>query len=383
MQRTRMANHYDVIVLGVGGMGSATLYHLAKRGIRACGIERYEIAHERGSSHGDTRIIRKAYMELPSYIPLLNRAYELWEQLEKETGAELLLRTGLLLAGSAKSQVTRGLEDCYQKYKLPHTEMKASEVAQLYPQLNLPEDWAATFDPFGGILRVEECVRQHAWMAQKHGATLHTGEVVLSWKSEGDRVLVETEKRKLTADRLILTAGSWSVRTLLDVGIKIRILRKVLLWYLGSGVENYRREIFPCFCIGIGSGSKFIYGFPVTDKWGLKVAEHNLTRNEIANPLKVNRRLGKDDEKPVLEFLGRFFPLLSPQRSKFTTCLYAMSPDENFIIDFHPEYKNVVIAAGFSGHGFKFASVIGEVLVDLAVEGETKHPIEFLKLDRF
>ena len=310
-----MANHYDVIVLGVGGMGSSTLYHLAKRGIRVCGIERFEIAHDRGSSHGDTRIIRKAYMEHPSYIPLLNRAYELWEQLEKETGAELLLRTGLLLAGSPKSEITKGLKDCYQKHELPHTAMQGSEVDQLYPQLNLPEDWVATFDPFGGILRVEECVRQYASLARKHGATLHTSETVLSWKSEGDRVLVETERRNLTADRLILTAGSWSVRTLQEIGIEIKILRKVLLWYLGSGVENYRREVFPCFGIGIGSGSEFIYGFPVTDNWGLKVAEHNLTRNEIANPLKVNRRLGEDDEKPMLEFLGQFFPLLSPKRS--------------------------------------------------------------------
>ncbi|AWT59831.1 MAG: Monomeric sarcosine oxidase [Candidatus Moanabacter tarae] len=378
-----MANHYDVIVLGVGGMGSSTLYHLAKRGIRACGIDRFEIAHDRGSSHGDTRIIRKAYMELPSYIPLLNRAYELWEQLEKETGSKLLLQTGLLLAGSPESEITQGLEDCYQKHELPHTAMKASEVDQLYPQLHLPEDWVATFDPFGGILRVEECVRQYASMARRYGANLYTGEAVLSWKSEGNKVLVETERRNLTADRLILTAGSWSVRTLLDIGIEIKILRKVSLWYLGSGVENYRREVFPCFCIGIGSGSKFIYGFPVTDNWGLKVAEHNLTRNEIDNPLKVNRCLGEEDEKPVLEFLGHFFPQLSPKRSKFTTCLYTMSPDENFIIDFHPEHENVVIAAGFSGHGFKFASVIGEVLVDLAVNGETKHPIEFLKIDRF
>ena len=331
----------------------------------------------------DTRVIRKAYMEHPDYVPLLHRAYELWEELEEETGVELFLRTGLLLAGAPDSEVMRGLEECYRAHDLPHQELDSAEVGRRYPQLKLPGTWNATLDPLGGILRVEECVRQHAATAQRHGATLLTGEEVRSWKADGEGIVVETAGTRLTADRLILSAGAWSAATLRAVGVEMKVLRKVLFWYAGRGMEEYRRQVFPCFCIGTGAGSEFIYGFPVIDEWGLKVAEHNLTRKEVPDPLAVNRRLEEDDELPVTRFLEHFFPRLQPKRSKFTICLYTMSPDGNFVIDRHPEHENVVIAAGFSGHGFKFASVVGEILADLALEGKTKQSIGFLRVGRF
>ncbi len=377
-----MDDPYDVIVLGVGGMGSAALYHLAQRGVRACGIERFGIAHDRGSSHGDTRIIRKAYMEHPDYVPLLHRAYDLWEELEEETGRELFLRTGLLLSGPPESEVMRGLAACYEEHNLPHEELDAEELRRRYSQLRLPADWSASFDPLGGILRVEECVRQQVAMAQRHGATLFAGEEVRSWKAEGEGVVVETERRRLSAGCMILTAGAWAVPALGELGVEMKVLRKLLFWYGGQGVEEYRREVFPCFCIGVGSGSELIYGFPAIDEWGLKITEHNISHKEILDPLKVNRQLEDDDESQVLQILERFFPRLKPERSKFVTCLYTMSPDENFIIDRHPEHKSVVIGAGFSGHGFKFASVVGEILADLALEGETKQPIDFLRIGR-
>ncbi len=368
---------YDVVVAGAGGMGSAALYHLARRGVRVCAVERFGIAHDRGSSHGDTRIIRKAYMEHPDYVPLLHRAYALWEELEAEAAAELFARVGLLVAGDPDSEAMRGQAACYQAHDLPHEQLDAAALAVL----SLPAAWRGFYDPLGGFLRVEDCVRRHVALAQKHGAKLYTGEVVLSWQREGEGVVVETTRRRLLTARLVLATGAWAVPELGRLGVAACVVRKVQLWYQGRGVEQYARGAFPCFFIA--DGERYFYGFPAEEPWGLKLAEHNVSHDPVADPLQLNRALTDGDQTPVRDFLARFFPALQPALSKYAVCMYSLTPDKHFVLDVHPECPAVVLGAGFSGHGFKFAPVVGEILADLALEGATQHPIEFLRLSRF
>ena len=376
-----VTERYDVVVAGAGGMGSAALYHLARRGVRVCAVERFGIAHDRGSSHGDTRIIRKAYMEHPDYVPLLHRAYALWEELAAEEAGELLAQVGLLVAGDPNAEAMQGQAACYQAHDLPHESLDAATIAVRYPSLALPAEWSGFYDPLGGFLRVEEGVRRHVALAQKHGAQLYAGEAMLSWRREGEGVVVETERRRLLATRLVLTAGAWAVPELCRLGVAAQVVRKVQLWYQGRGVEQYARGAFPCFFIA--DGAHYFYGFPAEVPWGLKVAEHNVSHDPVADPLQLNRALTADDQRAVLDFLARFFPALQPALSKYAACMYSLTPDKHFVLDVHPECPAVVLGAGFSGHGFKFAPVVGEILAELALEGDTKHPIEFLRLSRF
>ena len=376
-----VTERYDVVVAGTGGMGSAALYHLARRGGRVCAVERFGIAHDRGSSHGDTRIIRKAYMEHPDYVPLLHRAYALWEELEAEEAGELLARVGLLVAGDPNAEAMQGQAACYQAHDLPHESLDAATIATRYPSLALPAEWSGFYDPLGGFLRVEEGVRRHVALAQKCGAQLYAGESMLSWRREGDGVVVETERRRLLATRLVLTAGAWAVPELCRLGVAAQVVRKVQLWYQGRGVEQYARGAFPCFFMA--DGAHYFYGFPAEVPWGLKVAEHNVSHDPVADPLQLNRALTAGDQRAVLDFLARFFPALQPVLSKYAACMYSLTPDKHFVLDIHPECPAVVLGAGFSGHGFKFAPVVGEILAELALEGDTNHPIEFLRLSRF
>jgi len=379
-----LAEHYDVVVVGAGGMGSAAIYHLAQCGISVCGIDRFNFVHDRGSSHGETRIIRKAYLEHPDYVPLLDRAYELWGELEAESEAELFTRCGLLALGHGASRVIRGQEACYAEHDLPHEVLGEDELRRRYPALAVGEGWRAYYDPLGGFLRVEDCVEKHLDLAQKHGATLYAGERVLGWESVGDGVRIETDKRQIAAGRLVLTTGPWATPELRSLGIKTQVVRKVLFWYEGEGVEQYAVERLPCFLVGEDDTENTFYGFPAMEPWGLKVADHNVMMHKVVeDPLELNRTLEADDEAPVRRFVERFFPRLRARRSRHAVCMYTMTPDEHFVVDKHPEHAAVVLAAGFSGHGFKFSSVMGEILAELALEGKTRQPIDFLRAGRF
>ncbi|MBI4558247.1 MAG: N-methyl-L-tryptophan oxidase [Candidatus Hydrogenedentes bacterium] len=361
-------------------MGSAALYHLAKRGARICGVERLGVAHDRGSSHGSLRMIRKAYFEHPDYIPLVERAYELWRALEVESGKSLLTECGLLLSGRPDFTLIRGLEECYGQHDLPHERLTAGEAMRRYPQFRLPEDHAAFWDPVGGYLRVEECVATHLALAQLHGADVLAHEDVLSWSSADDLVTVTTDQRTLQAKCLVLTAGAWMGAVFAELRAPFRVLRKVQLWYDSPNRARYEAGAFPGFYVDTDYGG--FYGFPAVDETGMKIAEHT-GGEEVSNPDELDRGLHSQDEAKILKFLGETFLGMQPRRTKFSACMYSMSADGNFIVDRHARFANVVLAGGFSGHGFKFASVIGEILTDLALEGRTRHPVEFLGLSRF
>ncbi len=373
-------NHYDVVVLGLGGMGSAALYQLAKRGISACGIEQHHVAHDLGSSHGEVRVIRKAYHEHPDYVPLLHRAYDLWAETEAEAGQSLMTACGLVLAGAPDSETIRGLDECYARHDLPRERLDRASLRERVPQMHVPEDFEAFFDPIGGYLRIERCVQAHLKLAGDHGAEIRLHERAISWTADTGGVSVATDKGELRASALIITMGPWAREVLLELGIQSKVLRKVQLWYDSPNIERFREGELPIFLVERDYG--IFYGFPSIDDAGLKVAEHS--GGEIVDvPDTVDRSLRETDEAPVLRFLGDTFPELRPVLRRFSVCMYTMTPDAHFVLDTHPEYSNVVIGAGFSGHGFKFASVVGEVLADLALEGQTRNPIGFLRLDRF
>jgi sarcosine oxidase len=378
-----MEPSWDCIVLGTGGAGSAALYHLSKRGARALGIDRFPPGHDRGSSHGDTRIIRQAYFEHPDYVPLLLRAYQLWRELEERSGKELYGEVGLLQVGPPGGQVVPGVVESARNHGLPVEELSGREVQARFPGFRVDPEMSGVFERRAGFLRVEECVRAHAEEARRLGAELRTGESVRGWRAEGSGVAVETDCGTYRAGRLIITAGSWAGTLLEGLGLHLEVRRKPLLWYATRGDgpgDLYRAERgCPCFLYEVPEG--IFYGFPRIDRFGLKAAEHT-GGERVADPLQVDRSLRDLDRRPVDGFLRRHLPGVGGEILKHVVCMYTMTPDEHFIIDRHPRHSQVAIAAGLSGHGFKFTAVLGEVLAQLVLDGRAELPIGFLACDR-
>jgi len=370
---------YDVIVMGVGGMGGAALRALARRGAKVCGIERFGIAHDRGSSHGATRIIRKAYFEHPDYVPLLHRAYDLWDELEGATGADLLHRCGFLTCGAPDSETIQGLVRCYGAHDLPHERLEPGDLRRRYPQLSLEGGQVGFLDSLGGYLRVEECVRCLVQEAVDAGAELALDEPVGSWTERDGQVVVASRSGERTASALVLTTGAWAAAELTGLGVAAEVWRKVVFWYPAAEPDRYRETIFPTFYVETDYGH--FYGFPAIDERGIKVAEH-VAVTPIDDPGAIERQLLPGDELPVRRFLAAVMPGVEPARTAHSVCMYTITPDRHFVVDRHPRHAAVVIGAGFSGHGFKFAPVIGEALADLALEGRSALPIGFLGLDR-
>jgi len=373
------SNRYDAIVVGLGAMGAAALQQLARRGVKVLGIEQHPIAHDLGSSHGTVRAIRKAYFEHPDYVPLLERSYELWNDLENATGEQLLNQCGLLLTAKPDSETMRGLETCYAEHSLPHERLNAQEVQKRYPQITPPEDHTALFDPSGGYVFAETSVRRLITQAEGLGADVRIHEQVQGWKADAQGVTVHTVDSEISAGSLIITVGPWATTLLAELGVELKVLRKPQLWYDSPHIDRYRPPEFPCFATEMDSG--FFYGFPALGDQGLKIAEH-LGGSHVDDPSNIDRALHPGDETEALEYLQQVFPRFAPRLKHFSICMYTKSPDDHFIIDTHPQFERVVLAAGFSGHGFKFAPLVGEVLTDLAIEGRTEHPIDFLRLGR-
>lgn len=374
-----MAETFDYIVLGLGGFGTSALYHLAARGASVLGIERFEIAHDRGSSHGETRIIRKAYIEHPDYVPLVLRAYELWAALADEAGRKLYELPGLILAGPPEGEAISGTRLAARLHDLAIEEVEPSVAEQRFHGFRFPEGFAVMFDVDAGFLFVEECQRAHAECAVARGATIHTEETVLQWISDGRRVHVQTDRARYEAAGLIVTAGAWTAEILADLAIPLTVLRKLLFWHdVQSGDYNHSAGA-PAYYFELPAGH--FYGFPSLDGQTVKVAEHTGGRT-VAHPSDLDRECHSQDVQPVSQFLQQALPEVVPQPTRHSTCMYTLTPDHHFIVDRHPRFGNIVVGAGFSGHGFKFTSVIGEALANLALAGKTDHPIGFLSIDR-
>lgn len=370
----------DVVVLGLGGMGSAAAYHAASRGARVIGLEQFEAVHARGSSHGDVRVIRKGYFEHPDYVPLLHRAYELWEQLEEAAGKKFLTYTGALMSGPPDADYMAALETCYRQNDLPHERLSGAEMRARFPRLRVPEEHSGFYDPLGAYLFVEQCVRAHLDAAAAAGAALHFNERVLSWAAVGDGVEVRTEQRTISAARLIVTAGPWAGAMLRDLGVPLTVLRKVQAWFQCPEPSAYRAPEFPIYLLDRPEG--IVYGFPDYGGPGLKMAEHT-GGTLVHDPTQLDRALHPVDLAPLERFIGDCLPGLRPDLARYSVCMYTCTPDMHFVLDQHPAHPQVAVACGFSGHGFKFATVVGEIMADLAINGGTAAPIDFLRLARF
>jgi len=382
-------SHYDVIVAGVGGMGSAAVYELALRGRRVLGLEQHGLGHDQGSSHGHTRIIRQAYYEHPAYVPLVRRAFERWYDLEQRCGKHLLTSCGCLSLGRPDSELLAGIRESAATHSLPVETLAPDDLKRRFPAFRLEDGYHGILEHTAGFLAVEECVLAHIQAARELGADIRAEEPVTSWQATEASVEVRTPRGSYTADRLILTAGPWAAGLLAEdrrdkpggsLGGCLTVMRQVALWFETSQPELFRRDRFPVFCCDTPEG--FYYGFPMLSASGPKVARH-YGAPEVRSPAQIERTVSDADEEPVRRFLREFLPAVDGKRQRASVCLYTLTPDRHFVLDTHPDYQNVVLAAGFSGHGFKFASVVGEILADLAEKGRTDWPIELFRLSRF
>ncbi|SEQ77668.1 N-methyl-L-tryptophan oxidase [Natrinema salaciae] len=372
---------YDVVVIGVGGMGSATTFHLADRGLDVLGLERYDVPHTMGSSHGITRIIRRAYYEHPSYIPLIERAYELWDDLAAASGREVIHRTGSIDAGPEDNVVFEGSLRSCQEYDIPHEVLTSEQVAERFPGYRLPEGYRALYQPDGGFVVPEQSIIGHVETAQAAGAEVRARERVLEWEPTPDGgVRVETDRGTYEAERMVLAAGAWNA-TFADAleGLAVPE-RQVLGWFQPDRPSIFEPENFPVWNLMVPEGR--FYGLPIYDVPGFKIGKYH-HRDEQVDPDDYDTEPGLEDERLLREVTANYFPEAAGPTMRLATCMFTNSPDEHFILDTLPDHPQVVVGAGFSGHGFKFASVIGEILADLAVDGETDHPIDMFRLDRF
>lgn len=372
--------YHDVIVLGLGGMGSAAAYHLARRGWRVLGLDRHPPAHDQGSSHGRSRIIREAYWEHPSYVPLVQRAYELWDELGRAVGRRLLLTTGGIVIGPPDGALVRGAIESARLHGLPHEVLDAPAVRKRFPVFAPTDDMVGVLERRAGVLVPEECVRAHLDQATRSGADLRHEESVTSWQAGTDGVTVETLRGRYQAERLVIAAGPWAPQVLGDLGLPLVIERQVIAWFHPAAqAEAFEPGRCPVY-IWQADGRMF-YGFPRLDEHGVKIAEHALGDPTTADT--IQRRIAPEEiEELRRDFVARYMPAANGKVGSTSTCMYTMTPDTHFVIDRHPRHPNVVIAAGFSGHGFKFAPVVGEILADLALDGTTRHDIGFLAASR-
>jgi len=373
---------YDVIVVGVGGMGSATAFQLARRGQRVLGLERFDIPHSMGSSHGISRIIRLPYYEHSDYVPLLKRAFVLWREIETLSGQELLVITGSIDAGREDGELFGGALASARLHELPHEVLTGAEVNARYPGYNLPSTLRAVFQPQGGLLASERAIVAHVNAAMSFGAEIHARERVLGWDAHpgGEGVVVTTDRGRYEAERLILTAGAW-IGELASIVRRLAIAeRQVLAWLHPKRPEWFTRERFPVFNIDVEEGR--YYGFPIYEVPGFKFGRYH-HRGENCAPDLLRREADQADEALLRQFADRYFPQGNGPTMALRACMFTNTPDEHFIIDHHPAHKQVVVASPCSGHGYKFCSVIGEILADLATgDGSTEHDIGFLRLAR-
>ncbi|MFO0906148.1 MAG: N-methyl-L-tryptophan oxidase [Pirellulales bacterium] len=371
---------YDAIVLGTGGVGSAALYHAARRGLRVLGLDRFEPGHDRGSSHGDTRIIRMAYYEHPDYVPLLRRAYQLWSQLENETGERLYEEVGLLEVGAEDGELIPGVLRCAAEHGLELERLEAADVARRFRGFRCPDGCAAVFERQAGFLHVERCVRTHLKAAVARGAEHRWGVELRGWRRCGENLEVATSAGTVAARRIILAPGAWASQLLSDIDVPWRVLLKHLYW-LEPRDDAYRAvEGGSAFFFDLPWG--MFYGFPQIDAQGVKLGEHSGGR-PIADPLVADRSPSSIDFARVEAFASECMPSLTNRLQRQSTCFYTMTPDAHFVIDQHPADPSVVYAAGLSGHGFKFTSALGELLVAWSLDGAPNLPVDFLSARRF
>ncbi len=375
---------WDVIVVGLGGMGTAAAAHLAARGQRVLGLEQYALGHRFGSSHGLTRIIRLAYFEDPSYVPLLRRAFELWRELEAGLDEPLLHVTGGLDVGAAGSTVFEGSLRSCREHALPHSVLSGRELMQRFPGWHDANDLMAVWQPDAGFLAPERCIAQHAARAVAAGADLRSGLRVREIVSRPGRVSVHTDDGVFEAGQVVLTAGAWTADLLRDLAPSLaRVLvpeRQVLGWFGIGNREAFAPSAFPVFVLEALEGT--FYGFPEYDVPGFKIGKYH-HRHERVHPDSLDRVVHAEDESALRGATSRYFPDANGAMLSSATCMFTNTPDEHFVIDRAPNAPEVLVVSACSGHGFKFASVVGEICGELVTRGATRHDIGLFGMSRF
>jgi sarcosine oxidase len=376
--------HFDVVVCGLGVMGSAALYHLARRGKRVLGLERYAPGHDRGSSHGHTRVIRLGYFEHPSYVPLLRRAYALWRELEDASGRQLLHLTGIAEIGPPAGILVRGTLAAAHLHGLRHDVLAAAELMRRFPAFKVPPEHVAVVQPDGGFLDVEPSIAAQVTLAIAAGAEIRSGEAVRAIEPRAGLVRIISERGVVEAGAAIVAAGAWMPLLLPELAPTLRATREVVGWFEVADADLFSAGRCPVFIIESRHGMH--YGIPPRGGTGIeaaiKVAKHH-HRDETVDPDVVDRTVSAQDEALIRAALADHLPAANGPLKAAETCLYTMTPDGHFLIDRLPGAPNIIAASPCSGHGFKFAPVIGEILADLATTGTTAHDIARFSLRRF
>lgn len=374
-----MKKIYDLIILGLGAMGSAAAYHLARRQQRVLGLDRFTPPHNFGSSHGQTRIIREAYFEHPVYVPIVQRAYENWAELERASGEKLFQQTGGLMIGPPEGLLFGGAKRSAEIHHLPYEILTAGDIRRRFPAFHSTPETAAIWEPRAGIVFPERCIAAHLHMARQHGATLQFDEPAVQWERDGEGVRVSTAQGEYYASRLLLSAGAWFNQLVADLKLPLVIERQVLLWFTPkTHPEHFAPQHCPIY-IWEHEPNRMIYGFPDLGE-GVKVGIHH--EGEPTHPDRVRRKVGADDIDAMRAILRRVMPAIDTMPRDTAVCLYTTTPDAHFLLDFHPEHPQVLLASLCSGHGFKFSSAFGEILADLLLEGRSRFDLSLFRLER-
>ena len=373
--------NYDAIVIGLGAMGSSTVYQLASHGNKVLGLERFSLNHTNGSSHGKTRLIRTSYFHHPFYVPLVKRAFELWSSTQIESGKNLLKMTGAVLYGLPDSKLITGGVACSKKHALPYEILDSQRATTRFPAFKPDEDEVAFYEEGAGILFPEECISAHTALAEKSGAQLHFNEPVTQLRYRNGSVEVATANTTYTANYLILAPGAWLSTLVPELKLPLQTERQIVFWFKPRRDEGiFAPSRMPVYVWQMRGDDFYYYGVPDVGD-GVKAARDH--GGELTSPDRVRREVTREDEAPVRRFVDHHLPLLDDSPLSSTTCLYTNTPDGHFIIDFHPNHKNVVIVSACSGHGFKFSSVIGEVVLEMVQDGESKFDLSMFKVNRF
>ena len=371
---------FDAVVIGLGGMGSAIAYDLASHGARVLGLEKFSLNHTNGSSHGRTRIIRTAYFEHPNYVPLVKRAMDLWLNLQAESGMDLFKLTGGIMFGPPESELISGSIESANRHALPHETLSSEQVKSRFPAFQPDESETAVYESNAGILFPEKCIEAHTRLAKGFGAELHFNDPLIEWRAERDGVFAKTESESYHAKWGIFASGAWLTELIPELKLPLQCERQTAFWFKPSKNESlFIADKMPFFIWCLQGGNHF-YGIPDFGE-GVKVARHH--GGEYTSPAAVNRKVTEQDEMPVRHFLDSHTPWASGSVLSSTTCLYTNSPDGHFLIDQHPKHRNIVIVSACSGHGFKFAAAIGEIVREMVLEGKTTQDISLFNIERF
>ena len=374
-----MNSTFDVVIIGAGAMGSAAAYHLSKTGKKILVLDQYAPPHNLGSSHGESRIIREAYFESPMYVPLVQQAYKLWDALEKESGKKLFLKTGGLMLGKKERRVFQGAAASARQYNVPYEYLDSTAIKKLFPVFKPSEDTVALFEQNAGILFPEECISTQLQLAKRNGVSFHFNETVERIQSKDGGVEIITAKAQYQANKVIVSAGAWMDELFPELHLPLSVKRQVLFWFKCTG--RNAKGFLPGHCpvyIWEHEENKIFYGFPDLGD-GLKIAVHHGGRLTTANT--IDRDVSHEEINEVTDLMNRFFDV-EATFDRSAVCMYTNTPDENFIIDYHPSNRNIILVSACSGHGFKFSTAIGKILCDMIIEKPLSFDISVFNLQR-